>query len=82
VGKGKLVVSSADISAEMNDRPAARQLYYSLVRYMTSAKFNPVNSISLELINDIFKTPSREQVNMYTKESPDELKPNSNQPKN
>ncbi len=82
VGKGKIIVSSADLSAEANDRPAARQLYYSLIRYMTSAKFNPANSISPELINDIFLRPSRELVNMYTKESPDELKPNSNQQKN
>jgi len=33
------------------------------------------------LIQDVFTTPSKETFDTYTKDSPDELKPNSNQNK-
>ena len=81
-GKGKLVVSSADLRADVIDRPAAKQLFYSIIKYMESGKFNPKDEVSFNVINDVFLIPSKETVNMYTKDSPDELKPNSNQNKN
>ena len=49
---------------------------------MESGKFNPKDEVNFNVINDVFLTPSKETVNMYTKDSPDELKPNSNQNKN
>lgn len=82
VGKGKLIVSSADLRADAIDRPAARQLFYSIQKYMTSGAFDPKTELSFDLVNDVFLHPSKETVNMYTKDSPDELKPNSNQNKN
>lgn len=81
VGKGKLIVSSADLKAEAADRPAARQLYYSLKHYMASANFNPKDEVSFDMVKDIFVNPSRENFSTYTKDSPDELKPDSKQNK-
>ena len=81
VGKGKLIVSSADLRADLTDRPAASQLFHSLMKYMTSGNFNPKGEVSFEVIKDVFVSPSKEKVDMYTKDSPDELKPNSNQNK-
>ena len=81
VGKGKLIVSSADLRGDLVDRPAARQLFYSIQKYMASNAFNPKGEVSFEVINDVFLHPSKETINMYTKDSPDELKPNSNQNK-
>jgi hypothetical protein len=82
VGKGKLIVSSADLRADLADKPAARQLFYSIQQYMASDKFDPKDEVSFEVVKDVFVRPSKETVNMYTKDSPDELKPNSNQNKN
>ncbi|RYZ28704.1 MAG: beta-glucuronidase, partial [Chitinophagaceae bacterium] len=82
VGKGKLVVSSADLRSDLVDRPAAKQLFSSIQKYMSSDKFNPKEEVSLTVVEDVFLHPSKESVNMYTKDSPDELKPSSNQNKN
>jgi hypothetical protein len=74
VGKGKIIVSSADLRSD-TEHPSARQLFYSLMAYMQSKQFNPKQEISLELIHDVFVNPSKEQFNAYTVDSPDELKP-------
>jgi hypothetical protein len=81
IGKGKIIVSSADIGPDMENKPASRQLFFSLQKYMNSDKFNPKGKLDFELIKDVFVSPSREVFNTYTKDSPDELKPNSNQNK-
>jgi hypothetical protein len=81
VGKGKLIVSSLDLSAETDaTRPAARLLYYSLQTYMQSAKFNPAYAVDLAVVKDIFETGSKEKFTTYTKDSPDELKPKPKKP--
>ncbi|MEO8403753.1 MAG: sugar-binding domain-containing protein [Chitinophagaceae bacterium] len=41
VGKGKLLVSGIDLIEEINSRPSAKQMLYSLEKYMGSEKFNP-----------------------------------------
>jgi len=81
VGNGKIIVSSANIGPDVQNKPAAKQLFYSLQKYMNSNEFNPKNKLDFETIKDVFTTPSREVFNTYTKDSPDELKPNSNQNK-
>ena len=48
---------------------------------MDSGRFNPETELSFETIKDIFVNPSKEEFKTYTKDSPDELKPNSNQNK-
>ena len=76
VGKGRLIVSGADLSPDIGPgRPAARQLYYSIQRYMLSDKFNPVYTVDYNVVKDLFVTPSRFVFSTYTKSSPDELKP-------
>ncbi|MBW4889150.1 beta-glucuronidase [Mucilaginibacter sp. HMF5004] len=76
VGKGKLIVSSANLAADMDDNhPASKQLYSSLQQYMVSDKFNPAYSVDLAVVKDIFETGSKEKFTTYTKDSPDELKP-------
>ncbi|OYX83951.1 MAG: beta-glucuronidase [Flavobacteriales bacterium 32-34-25] len=81
VGKGKIIVSSANLGPEVQDKPASRELFFSMQNYMNSDQFNPKNQLTLDLIQDIFVSPSKEQFQNYTKDSPDELKPNSNQNK-
>jgi hypothetical protein len=49
-GKGLLIICSMDISNNLEKRPAARQLKYSLEQYMAGPKFNPsvtLNEIQL-----------------------------------
>jgi hypothetical protein len=43
--KGQLVFSSMDLLTDIDKRPVAKQLLFSLVEYMNTEKFNPVNSI-------------------------------------
>ncbi|WP_035141559.1 exo-beta-1,4-galactosidase [Flavobacterium daejeonense] len=81
VGKGKIIVSSANLGPEVQNKLASKQLFYSLQNYMNSDNFNPKNKVSFEVIQDIMVSPSKEVFNTYTKDSPDELKPNSNQNK-
>ncbi|WP_025142469.1 sugar-binding domain-containing protein [Pedobacter jeongneungensis] len=80
VGKGKLVVSSANLSPDLKDTPAAQQLYFSLQQYMMSAQFNPKYEVAFNTVKDIFESPSKIQFDTFTKDSPDELKvkPKSN----
>lgn len=80
VGKGKLIVSSANLSAEGEHGPAAKQLYYSLQKYMSSKDFNPVNSVDIAVVRDLFKTGSKLVFDTHTKDSPDELKPKVTNP--
>ncbi len=76
VGKGKLLVSSADLTPSQNDdRPAAKQLFFSLQQYMQSPQFNPSYSINFDTIKDLFLSPSKEIYQPFTKGSPDELRP-------
>ncbi|MFL9831749.1 sugar-binding domain-containing protein [Flavobacterium sp. ST-87] len=81
VGKGKIIVSSADLGPDVQNKPASKQLYFSLLKYMNSPDFNPEKKLDMKVIQDVFSSPSREIFDTYTKDSPDELKPNSNQNK-
>jgi hypothetical protein len=78
VGKGKLLVSSADLSADKG--PAAKQLFYSLQKYMDSGDFNPQVQVDLGIIKDVFLTGSKIVFKTYTQDSPDELKPKPPKP--
>ena len=52
-GKGKLIFSSIDLFNDMDNRPVARQLRYSLIQYMNSQAFNPTGSLSLQEIQSV-----------------------------
>ena len=71
-GNGRILVSSANLDTT---KPASRQLFYSLRRYMQSPQFHPAYTIDIDTINALFTTPSRFTFTPYTKSSPDELRP-------
>jgi hypothetical protein len=50
VGKGKLLVSGIDLLSEQEKRPEARQLMYSLKKYMAGNEFKPAENISIEKV--------------------------------
>jgi hypothetical protein len=56
VGKGKLLFSSMDLSEDLESRPAANQLKYTLLEYMKSEEFNPEKLVEFsDLLNLIKK---------------------------
>jgi hypothetical protein len=58
VGKGKLLVSGIDLKNNLNQRPVARQMLHSLLKYMGSNAFAPRHSIDAELVQSLFREPS------------------------
>lgn len=54
VGKGKLIVSSIDLVSDQNTRPEARQLLYSLKKYMDGSSFKPSNTVELTKIQGLY----------------------------
>lgn len=55
VGKGKLLVCMSDLK-KIQDKPEGRQLYYSIVKYMTSDKFNPDQKLTPQELITLFST--------------------------
>jgi hypothetical protein len=53
VGRGRLLVSGADIENGLDARPAARQLRRSLLAYMASARFRPSVSVRPEEVRGL-----------------------------
>ena len=74
VGKGKLVMTTMDITNNLDKRIVARQMRESILSYMQSDKFSPAWDININNVSDLF-TKVAGAVNMFTKDSPDELKP-------
>ena len=58
LGNGKLVLVSADITNNLPNRPAARQLKYSLLEYMNSASFNPSVALNRQQLQHLFSKPA------------------------
>ena len=73
IGKGKIMVCSADLRNDMENRPVARQMYYSILKYMNSNLFTPEKSLDLSLIEDLTRIEG-ERINIETIDAPDELK--------
>jgi len=57
-GDGKLLICSIDIEKNLDKRPVARQLKYSLLKYMQSVHFNPKDRLDIKTLKTIFKEPS------------------------
>lgn len=55
VGRGQLVLCSMDISNQLEKRPAARQLRFSLEQYMAGPKFNPSVTLTEEQLGQLIK---------------------------
>lgn len=55
VGKGKILVCMSDLRS-VQDKPEARQLYSSILKYMSSGRFNPSQNLSAEELNKLFSS--------------------------
>ena len=51
--KGKLLVCGPDLESNLDERPVAAQLRYSLLNYMSSAGFNPSATLSFNRIEKV-----------------------------
>ena len=71
---GKLIMTSMDITSNLDKRIVARQMNKAILDYMNSDNFRPQTEVSLETIKDLY-TKVAKKVDTYTKDSPDELKP-------
>lgn len=71
---GKLLMTTMDLSHDLDHRLVARQMRKAVVEYMHSSDFKPVISLDVETIGNFF-TQSAPAVNMFTNDSPDELTP-------
>ena len=72
--KGKLLLTTMDISRDLEHRLVARQMRKAILDYMQSRDFNPSLQLDVRTIQD-FYTKQAPPVNMFTNDSPDELKP-------
>lgn len=55
VGSGQLILCSMDISNQLEKRPEARQLRFSLEQYMAGPKFNPSVTLTEEQLGQLIK---------------------------
>jgi hypothetical protein len=55
VGKGKIVFTGIDLLTDAEKRPEARQLTYSILKYMRSGAFNPSQETKAENIKSFFR---------------------------
>ena len=55
IGKGKLLLCSADLTTDAENRPEARQLTNSLLRYMNGDSFDPRQSSTAEAVKSLFR---------------------------
>ena len=72
--RGKLIMTTMDIASDLDHRIVARQMREAILSYMDSADFAPSLTLKPEVIQNLF-TKDGPKVSMFTKESPDELKP-------
>ena len=72
--KGKLLMTTMDISSNLDKRIVARQMRRALLHYMQGSSFKPTVTLDPETVAAFF-TKTAPPVNMFTHDSPDELKP-------
>jgi hypothetical protein len=71
---GRLLITTIDISSHLDRRLVARQLRRAILRYMQGSDFRPVLRLTPEVVSHFF-TMQAPRVDMFTNDSPDELKP-------
>jgi hypothetical protein len=54
VDKGKLLMTSIDLEHNLKKRPVARQMLYSLKKYVASDEFNPAIEVNANVIQQLF----------------------------
>lgn len=72
--RGRLLMTTMDITHNLAHRPVARQMRKAIMAYMQSADFCPSIRLAPAVITNLFEHEAP-AVNMFTKDSPDELKP-------
>ncbi len=55
IGEGSIIVSGVDLMNNLESRPEARQLRYSLEQYMTGEQFNPGVDLNIDQISALIK---------------------------
>lgn len=78
IGNGKIIVCSADIENDLDRRVVARQLRYSILKYMQSNQFSPEIEVTLEMIKNLAIKRGEWLDMSITRDAPDELKKNIN----
>lgn len=71
---GSLLITTIDIQNDLQNRMVARQMRNAIIGYMQSEEFNPPLHLDPSVISHFF-TKTAPKVDMFTKDSPDELKP-------
>ena len=71
---GRLIITTMDITSQPSRRHVARQMRHALLTYMQGEDFNPQLTLPLNTVTHFF-TRQAAKVDMFTKDSPDELKP-------
>lgn len=74
VGRGRLLMTTMDLQSDLDHRIVARQMLASILRYMNSDSFQPRYTVHESAVQHLF-TQQAPPVEMFTKGSPDELKP-------
>ena len=72
--KGRLLMTTMDITHDLEHRIVARQMRKAILDYMKSDDFQPAITLTPETISHFF-TRQAPAVDMFTNDSPDELKP-------
>lgn len=55
VGKGSIIISGVDLIKDIDNRPEAGQLKKSVISYMESLEFHPIEELSLSQVQSILK---------------------------
>lgn len=76
VAGGRLMMTTMPLDAD-SGVPVIAQMRKAVITYMQSDDFRPQYTVDLQCIKDLF-TKEAPKVNMYTNDSPDELKPKLN----
>ena len=71
---GKLLMTTMDIDRNLDNRIVARRMRNAILDYMNSDDFNPQLNLAHETVGNFF-TKQTPPIQMYTNESPVELKP-------
>lgn len=73
-GGGTLLITTMDISNNLSQRHVARQMRSALLDYMNSSDFRPQLTLPIAIMEKFFREYAP-KVDMFTNDSPDELKP-------
>lgn len=58
VGRGRLLICSADLTTDLEHRPAARQLRRSLLDYAAGRRFDPRVALTVDQVQALFREPT------------------------